>query len=632
MLPAPGADLELLDPDSASSPGGPRWERLLGLLLVLGLVTAGLWQWRSQSSYQSAYRTARQAEAAQIWDSALAGYTQAGDYLDAPARAHTIAATIHERDTAFVTAAAALQGRDWATLIPAMASLNRLAPAAPATLRFAAALDAAVYTPALSGTLALRPVAQPPGWYTYHAGAWHWLAGSDLQSRIETRCPNGDWLIDVPLPPGGGSLSAPAPSAPPGADNFAADEGARLAGRRLALITPNGTTHTLLDPALNGWSYRWCDARQVWGFQESQRQPSDELPMVALTATRQLFDQALARPLQLPGPAWFVSGWPSANGQQLLVVDETGYQAQAPHTRVALAGTNDGSLRPLGEFPGALQSSSLSPDGRSLVLQLLDRVPVGPPPSQPGLRVSILLLDLVGQRPPATVAQLTIPGRGPLGSPPLLGGFLSQPPYRNWLFVQRHDGPADSLRLIPPGAITPTQTYTLPLNLYNSGDLFEGNGSGRLLLNASDSSPGSGGPSNTIVVLSPSGTVTAFQPPLAADQQLGVMMIRAGRLLYQVTPRYYGVRAPLPIAFYSVSLDDLGRTGVQPTTVYRGIFAAGDPSIDSWSFGQDWLTYLAPGGDLHARRYDGTGDLLLAHGITSVVPPSYGDYVGSWFP
>src|SRR5690349_5073317 len=75
------ATIEELDPPP---PAGAlaralRWERLAGLLLVLGLAGFGLWQWAGQQSRADHYRAGSAAVAALEWDSACAEFGAAAD-------------------------------------------------------------------------------------------------------------------------------------------------------------------------------------------------------------------------------------------------------------------------------------------------------------------------------------------------------------------------------------------------------------------------------------------------------------------------------------------------------------------------------------------------------------------------
>ncbi|MDQ2807147.1 MAG: hypothetical protein M3Z04_09595 [Chloroflexota bacterium] len=612
----PPAGLELLDPDPAPPARGPHWERLLGLLLVVGIAAAGLWQWVSAGTQHAAYRTAVQAETAQDWDRALAAYGQAGDYSDAPARRTNVTAAIHERDSAYATASRAFAQQDWATLLPALRPLERLAPTYRDTPRFIQARETEVYTPALSGTVALRPTVQPPGLYTYRSG-WHWLTGSDTHSQITARCPNGDWVFDVALAPSGGQMPSPAvPTAAP-SDN---PNITRLVGRRLALVTADGTALTLLDPALNDWDSGGCDTQRVWGYRQDQRPVAgDSVASVALSLTWQLFDHATAQGPSLPGPAWIL-GYPSPDGQTLLVLDTTHFDARQPRTPMFLANVDGSNLRPLGEFPGLLEYNQFSPDSRSLMLKMQQPLAAGADRAAPTTQIRILWIMLTDPSPPRLVAQITLAGDQPVYSSPLNAFFLTQDPYANWLFVQGSNPTGDTVDLITPDATLPRQTYPLPADLYGGFYPTAGDGTGRLLLPfTSSASNDIRGGTDTIGILNRPTGLTRLQP-LLLGKELSYTAIRADRLIYEVRPRYYGAQEPIVEEIYSVPLTRAGQAGVQPTLVYSNTRRLHDSPYTNTYFGQDWLTYVTSDGELHARRYDGSGDVLLDRGVTGFDP------------
>ena len=210
---------EMLDPDPqqpSGQPPGPRWERLIGLMLVIVLTGYGLVTWWSDSAHQSAYRTGLRAALDNDWDAALIAFGRADDYADAKVRANNAAIHVRERDTVYPIAAAAFAHRDWAALIPAVERLAKVAPTYRDTPHFVQTLETEVYTPALSDTVALRLQAQPPGWYVYRPGGWRYLDGSDVQSRIRARCPDGSWVLDMPGPPRAGTPAACRALSPPG--------------------------------------------------------------------------------------------------------------------------------------------------------------------------------------------------------------------------------------------------------------------------------------------------------------------------------------------------------------------------------------------------------------------------------
>src|SRR5438045_1451551 len=113
-------EIEELDVDGRPSRAERlyRLESFLGALLILALLVVVGWYWIDQQGKQAQYRAGERAAAAGDWWSAHASYAAATGYADADKRA---------------------------------AEADRML----------------MYTSALSGTVALRPSASPPGLYYY---------------------------------------------------------------------------------------------------------------------------------------------------------------------------------------------------------------------------------------------------------------------------------------------------------------------------------------------------------------------------------------------------------------------------------------------------------------------------------
>ena len=601
----PPAGLELLDLAPPPPPRGPHWERILGLLLVLGIAAAGGWQWISAGTQHSAYRTAVQAETAQDWDRALAAYGHAADYNDSAIRRANVAAIIHERDTAYAAASRAFARQDWAALLPALLPLERLAPTYRDTPRFVAARDTAVYTPALSGTVALRPSAQPPGLYTYRTG-WHWLTGSDIHSQIVGRCPNGDWLLDVALPPLPGATPRPTPL--PSARNDT-----RLAGRRLALVSIEGTARQLLDPALNDREFYLCDRRQVWGMQLQPLDSAGQGPYMAIfTGTRQSLIMTQAQVPPVPGPSWFF-GTPAADGRHILLIDTTGVAPARQQLGLTLADPDGRHLRALGTFAGTLQANHFSPDGRWLLVILQNS---GPLPTSPE-RERVLLFDLSSTQAPLLLEEVQRAADRADTANYLYALFLLRPPYAGRICIIR-SGATPRLRLVAPDGSAPDQTYDVPQPFAIARDPAVDPASGQLLLSGTSGDPTGSRAPNSFVVLAPPDTVTLRVVPLPPGYWLQEVLPRAGRLLYVGgAESNYQFGTPQAVTLYSLPLTALGNPPLAPTAVYSGTRTLNASQFfNSWHAGAAWLAYATPTGELHVRRYDGTGDVLLERGVS----------------
>ena len=116
-----------------------------------------------------------------------------------------------------------------------------------------------VYTAALSGTVALRPDATPPGLYYYSNTGWIYLQDSDERSAIIDTDDYGRLVYDVPGAPKG---SAPLGSSPP--NTRAAITNIRY--YRVAQLTYNGFIYSYLDLDPERYNQVVLNTNGAWGF------------------------------------------------------------------------------------------------------------------------------------------------------------------------------------------------------------------------------------------------------------------------------------------------------------------------------------------------------------------------------
>jgi hypothetical protein len=609
----PPATLEMLDPDPqqpSGQPPDPRWERVIGLVLVIVLAGYGLVTWWSDSSRQSAYRAGLRAALDNDWDAALIAFGRADDYADAQVRANNAAIHVRERDTVYPIAAAAFAHRDWAALIPAVERLAKVAPTYRDTPRFAQTLETEVYTPALSDTVALRLQAQPPGWYVYRPGGWRYLDGSDVQSRLRARCPDGSWVLDLPGPPRAGT-----PVAVPGT----------LAARHLAVVARDGKTRTRLDAlSLGGNSLYVCAGGRVWDLRPARGLPrvgNDIYPLFAYTAAYQTIGEPGIHVPVFPNAQWYVLD--VAPGGDLLVVD-IGAVQQSDRVRLYKTASDGSVPLLLGAFAGAPFLQFASPDARFALLMLQGTVPAVPAAANvdPPQQTSLILLDLTGARPPQTLAQVQRPAEYHPADPDLFGYFLTQPPYRGRILVSESVGTQQQIRLIDPAHPDTPQVFPPALRLYGSYRLSAGAEGGLLLGGLTEErdllAPDLSQPvSATLVYLPPHGDPQSVAVPSAKDRDIVPFDLRAGQALYVEYPISSPASGPLPLTLYRLPLTSFG-SSAGPDVLYAGELPSGainDDSVLPFWLGAEWLAYVTPAGDLHVRRYDGTDDVLLDHGF-----------------
>ena len=127
------------------------------------------------------------------------------------------------------------------------------------------------------------------------------------------------------------------------------------------------------------------------------------------------------------------------------------------------------------------------------------------------------------------------------------------------------------------------------------------------------------GQRNALVVLTPPDQITLHHLPVPQDGQLQGLMLRASRILYQAgSDTTYQSEGAQTLTFYSLPRTDVGKMPLAPTTVYTGTRTLSTRQYTkSWYAATAWLTYTTPTGELHSRRYDGTGDVLLERGVSS---------------
>ncbi len=193
--------VEDLNPEPEGDPGLVHLREVgLGALLIVGvLVWVGSQWWRAQSD-SSNYSKAQQAVVERKWDDARSLFTALQGYKDSPDRAADAAKQINERDTRYSAAATAVQSGRWAEALTSARAVQSIEP----SFKNAASMEATalpmIYTQALSGTVAMRESAEPPGLYYRDADQWVWLRGSDKYSTLLGYGPADRLLYDVPGP------------------------------------------------------------------------------------------------------------------------------------------------------------------------------------------------------------------------------------------------------------------------------------------------------------------------------------------------------------------------------------------------------------------------------------------------
>src|SRR5689334_19671826 len=278
-----------------------RWEGLLGLFLVLGLCGFSLAQWWDQQTRAEHYRAGARAAATLDWDAARAEFAGAAGYADADARRADAAGKITTRDRQYAGAVTAAGQSDW---VGALAALQPLQTISPHYRDVAALIDHALQaaaTEALTGAVALRLQAEPPGLYRFGATDWQRLLDSDRESRVRASCPGGAVLYDVAAWPGTGTLVLPAQPGDTGA-------GGAWSGmpRQLLLDAPAGAWRGRLTVEPDPRASYVCTTDGVWTLRPAST--SGAGPTIpALAVHYQDFVTGRRVTPVLPGPGWFIA-------------------------------------------------------------------------------------------------------------------------------------------------------------------------------------------------------------------------------------------------------------------------------------------------------------------------------------
>jgi hypothetical protein len=601
------ASIEDLD---RAPPAGParHWELALALVLLLGLAGFGGWQWWQSSSRLTAYRAGAQAAAAQDWDAAYRAYTQAEGYEDAEARAKEAAAKRAERDTQYQRATEAqAQGRP----LDALAAIRRVLAVAPTyrdSAQVGAALQAEVYTAALSGTIALRPRATPPGLYAYGSQGWLPLAGSDTQSRVFAVCPDGAVLFDVP-----GGATVPLPLPPPQVYPGAASSSLR--GRRLVVAVPGAPPRAALALDPSQFESFGCTEMGVWGANYAN-DAAQIIGAYGVLQAQHTAYQAFGDPVPhipaLPGPAWHVLSV-APDGRHVALIDASAIVPDHWRTQIYLANADGGGRRLLFDGPGVPGYTPFSPDGRYLLLDLQQAADAAN-----ARRHTIQLVDVTGAAPPRVLADVPQDGGISALGPRVLARFVQRGRHDPEVLVLTPAPDEQAIRLFDIAHLErPPIRYTAAPGL---GFLFflDMSGTAGGLVLAWQPVPNADSPTATILYVGNDDQVRRTDVPLAGNTNITHAVVRAGRLLVATTLTQFNLADPQwEQTFSSRPLAPL--QGATVDNLYTGTQSRQAPG-QSWYLGPGLLAYTTLSDELYARTYDGSANVRLESGVRRFSP------------
>lgn len=616
-VPEPGiyAPIEDLDPEPAARAGRLRRRELglgLGLLLVV-LLVAG-WDWRRQEGQAATYQAGAQAVLARQWEAAEAAFRSVGAYRDAVDRAAQAAAQRTARDRQYAAAQAALRAADYLGALAALRAVEGVQPGYRDTAALVEQARAPLLRAVLTGTVALRPGATPPGLYRYGAAGWEWLAGSDTASRVLGTGGPGYVLYDGPNP---------------GLPRAAA----RVLVRADLESAPAQFDTFTLNP--DDYSRYRVGADGIWGIRDSHlRAPA--LAGVTGYGNLDLSYQATADPrfqdLILPGPDWLVLDL-APDGRHYLLANLSQATGDAPASLLYVAG---GASRPqpLYAVAGLVQRAQFSPDGR-WVLLLTTQAGTGGPVTQ-----SVQLLDrarLAGQSvlDPAAVRTL-LRQAGAAGQAPGVGAaFLTDGPRAGQVVLLSRGPDGSRVWLADPArpAAAPVLLWTAPVPFSAPLWVRAGGADGGLVFGWHDLSDF--GLDAAFVYVNGQNQTVTLRPQLPG-QTLGTAWLVGDYLVYE-TSGWPGIESATFRSVYSLPLRGLtGERHIQrhfgsalprggpmpdPRPLYTGGLAtlARYGSGEPVALGTPWLGTI-PGGTLHLRSVDGTQGVPLADGVVALYP------------
>jgi hypothetical protein len=520
---------------------------------------------------------------------AAAEYGAAGPYRDAPQQAARAASLLAERDRLYATAQAAARRYDWSAVLDVLPRLRQLGPDYQETPHLAATAEAVAPDLALSGTVALRAGDGDPGLYGYLPDGWHRLPGSDRRSRVRAVCPGGDVVYDGPSFPG--ELDAQTDP---------------LAGRRLVRAPRDGARMAplALDP---GFGTFLCTRGGLWGLSNQGVLPNTGGPTYQ-AAFQPAGLMGVLTPT-LPGPLWsLVNVLP--DDRMLVLSNTVPLNTQEWRTQLYAMSAGGGSPQLLDERAGLLDTTTLSPDERYLLVTLNNASFTGPQVDQ-----SIVLVDLAGGAPPHVLLDRPALEGSELFFYGLSGAFIRTGPRAGQILLLWSESNGAALRLIDPAIPDAPLLEVHAPRRYPGLRLLSADAAGGLVLGDFAGAGPSNQPTSTLLYLNAIGRLRTMPVPFAETGSFVTSWTRAGRLVYETV--LYGGQGQGPrFTVSSIPLDQFGAPGVQPTEIYSDTMTEdGLWPVLPMRAGPGLLAYTTPQGQLHARTYTSGADFPLEAGV-----------------
>ncbi|MGA7731071.1 MAG: hypothetical protein WCD37_07340 [Chloroflexia bacterium] len=636
--------IEDLDPEQGGREPGWRLDLLLGVALLLAVVLFAGWQWWRQDYQSNQYRAGQEAAGRNDWESAIQYFGAASGYNDAEARANGAREKIEARDRLYKSAIDHAGKGEW---LHTLRDVREVARIQPNYLDIVAREESAlenVYTLALSGTVAMRAGANPPGLYYRGADGWVWLDASDQYSHVFALDEEGQIVYDVP-----GEGWTDGPLSPEGLyspgtafKSRALVVGHLLGGEprftrlplELSVFTPivsgrdgiwAGNFNALISSYRGSSRYSVPIVRDMFFTEDLVYQPYSGAPSasVQIVHSPEITAGATIVAVDPDSNRYLLAEWTNAHeygagGDTVVNL----YMASAGETTKQLVYTHTG---------GGLQSAHISPDGRFVVVHTFSVVVE---PYQE--RQTTMLVDLQDVAHPVMFGNTMAPKdgngnaangmvstflrRGPLVGNLVLASYQKGEPSTRVLVIDPVRSAGGIPHLSAEAAVSGDEIKTWAVvGQDEAGVVIAGQ-----VLNPADP-PVTG--TLTLIALTARGERSIHEVEVSSYSGVTYARLDENRIVW--TEYEYlsnsSMRPPPPREWvYSIPRSEAdGRRSQVFTT---GEIEDRSGSITgSFYLGEGLLAYTT-GRELHARAYDGTVDLVIETGVESVIGNNRNNY------
>ncbi|MEP6774031.1 MAG: hypothetical protein ABJA50_00425 [Chloroflexota bacterium] len=623
--------VEDLDPEPPSKPGSSqRLELLVGVVLLACVLAFVAFQWWHQQVQVSDYASGQTAMSVNNWDDALYHFTQAGDYRDAAQQALHAREQVNERNYLYGAAQDHAANGEW---LDSLANLRAVRQIQPDYLNSEAQEKTAlqnVYATSLSGTVALRPDANPPGLYYYSSAGWVYLRDSDERSAIIDTDDQGRLVYDVPGAPKG---SAPLGSSPP--NTRAAITNIRY--YRVAQLTNNGFIYSHLDLDTERYNQIILNANGAWGFSYGDS-PADNPAgynasgdyvaggnFVGVKMDYEPFTGSVAtvdsRPSFTGTSATNIIVAIDPQSDRYLSVDYTNaHQFKAGSDTIVKLFMNQAgsSARQLiyTHTGGGLPSAQLSPDGHYVLVNVTTLKANGAID-----KTSTVLVDLHNIQAPHVIREVSTGLTTPLGSVFVREGVFAGDVA---LYERRVEG--TRLTLLDPAQVGSAanpygtiENITVPDQTDNMWVLVDENANGITLIGQTYES--SSYPSSytlSLVTMPAQGQPTVNNIEMVANSYFGSIQIKGDSAAWVTNIYPMGGTSNVTTNINMATLSTVNNETIRPTVVFTSTYdpiAKNVNTTPSISLGDELIAYSLDG-QLHARTYSGSADMVLESGVS----------------